>query len=241
MHSISCESATVEPLFMELVNEVCFENMIKERYATTPARASTATSLTVDEENIIRYACGFVGMKLHDRFIRQHGSKAAEFVECIDSMHVAGQASSFLDYTREWVDKVNRGGLFYVSDYAYNLFAAIEIAMQVGLTSHIQVSYQLSAEESKKRKKEIIEGVMGNDDVLFHWNNLAVDIINKQNSMELLGHIVQLWLTIRGFSISKAWMDKYKVQAQAETAKKSLRKELKKTEEKKKKRHDADD
>ena len=122
-----------------------------------------------------------------------------------------------------------------------NLFAAIEIAMQVGLTSHIKVSYQLSAEESKKRKKEIIEGVMGNDDVLFHWNNLAVDIINKQNSMELLGHIVQLWLTVRGFSISKAWMDKYKVQAQAETAKKSLRKELKKTEEKKKKRHDADD
>lgn len=114
LHSISCESATVEPLFIE----VCFENMIKERYATTPAKTSTATSLTVDEENIIRYACGFVGMKLHDRFIKQHGSKAAEFVECIDSMHVAGQASSFLDYTREWVDKVNRGGLFHVSDYA---------------------------------------------------------------------------------------------------------------------------
>jgi hypothetical protein len=55
------------------------------------------------------------------------------------------------------VDKVNRGGLFYVSDHAYSLFVAIEIAMQVGLTRHIQGSYQLAADESKKRKKEIIE------------------------------------------------------------------------------------
>ena len=47
-----------------------------------------------------------------------------------------------------------------------------------------------------------------------------------------------LWLTI---SISnKAWMDKNKRQAQAKTAKKSLRKELKKSEEKKK-RLDAED
>jgi hypothetical protein len=115
----------------------------------------------------------------------------------------------------------------------YSLFVAIEIAMQVGLTKHIQGSYQLSADESKKRKKEIIDGVMENDDVSFHWNNLAIDITNEQNSMELLRHVVQLWLTIRGFSISKAWMDKYKMKAQVETARKSLRIELKKSEEKK--------
>ena len=81
-------------------------------YIATPDKAITPTSMTIVEENIIRYACGFVGMKLHDRFIKQHGNKAAEFVECIDHMHVVGPASSFLDYTREWVDKVNRGGLF---------------------------------------------------------------------------------------------------------------------------------
>ena len=234
LHSISCSSATQEPLFMELVNEVYFENMVKKKYAATHCKAITSTSLTVDEENIIRYACGFVGKKLHDRFIKQHGRKAAEFVECIDSMHVAGEASSFLDYTREWVNKVNRGGLFYVSDCAYNLFVAIEIAMQVELTNHIHSSYKLSADESRKKKKEIIDGVMGNDDILFHWNTLAIDISNQQDSMELLGHIVELWMTIRGFSISKAWMDKYKRLAQAETAKKSLRKEMKK-------KHDAED
>ena len=99
---------------MELVNETYFENLIKHKYATSPVEAVTPPSLTKDEENIIRYACGYVGMKLHDRFIKQDGSKAAQFVECIDSMHVVGPASSFLDYTREWIDKVNRGGLFNV-------------------------------------------------------------------------------------------------------------------------------
>jgi hypothetical protein len=57
LHSVSCGCATEEPLFMELVNEVCFESMIKETYATIPDRTITATSLTIDEENIIRYAC----------------------------------------------------------------------------------------------------------------------------------------------------------------------------------------
>lgn len=150
LQNIGCSSALEEPLFMELVNETFLENM---RYATPPDETVTPPSLTRDEENIIRYACGYVGMKLHDRFIKQSGKKAAEFVECIDSMHVVGPASSFLDYTREWVDKVNRGGLFYVSDNAYNLFVAMEIAMQVSLTKHIKSSYKLSSAESRSRKK----------------------------------------------------------------------------------------
>ena len=35
---------------------------------------------------------------------------------------------SFLDYTKEWIHKVNRGGLFEVNNGAYMLLASIEIA-----------------------------------------------------------------------------------------------------------------
>ena len=69
---------------------------MKEKYVATPDKAITPTSMTIDEANIIRYACGFVGMKLHDCFIKQHGNKA---VECIDHMHVVGPALSFLGWT----------------------------------------------------------------------------------------------------------------------------------------------
>lgn len=236
LKSIKCASALEEPLFMELVNETFLEKFIKSKYATPPTVNETVKppSMTRDEENIIRYACGYVGMKLHDRFIKQHGSKAAEFVECIDTMHVTGPASSLLDYTREWVDKVNRGGLFYVSDNAYSLFVAIEITMQVSLTEHIHSSYKLSATESRAKKDSIIAAVMSSEDVLFHWYILAVDIQTEKDGMELLKHIVELWLTIRGFSISKSWMEEYKSYSHITTnGKKSLRKELKKADEQK--------
>ena len=52
----------------------------------------------------------------------------------------------------------------------------IEIAMQVGLTQHIHTSFMVSGEESRRKKRVMIARVMSNDDVLFHWNNLAIDI-----------------------------------------------------------------
>ena len=39
---------------------------------------------------------------------------------------------------------------------------------------------------------------------------LSVDIPEERNCLELLRHVVTLWLTIRGFSITKAWMEDYK-------------------------------
>ena len=91
--------------------------------------------------------------------------------------------------------------------------------MQVGLTQHIHTSFMVSGEESRRKKRVMIARVMSNDDVLFHWNNLAIDI--RAVIRGLLGHIIELWLTIRGFSISKAWMDKNKRQVQAKTTKKN--------------------
>ena len=80
---------------MELVNETLLERMIKSRYALTPPEvAARPPSLTRDEESIIRYACGYIGMKLHEKYIKQHGKKAAEFVECLDSMNAKGVSSS---------------------------------------------------------------------------------------------------------------------------------------------------
>ena len=100
-----------------------------------PVKSAT---LTKDEENILRYACGYVAMKLDQRFPKMTGDKAAQFVECLSNMQNEGSSSSLLDYTKEWVEKVNRGGLFDVSDEAYRLFVSIELAMRNKLTNHLQ-------------------------------------------------------------------------------------------------------
>ena len=215
---------------MELTNENLLCRMVKARCASTPQLEETSSppSLTAVEENIIRYVAGFVGMKLQNRYLSQDGEKAAEFVECLEYMSVQGRESSCIDYTREWIDKVNRGGLFCVSDEAYNLVVSIEISIQCALTKHLKSSHTLTMTESKSRKEGIIDAAVKNEDVLSYFSTFAVDISSNQDGLELLHNIVEMWLTIHGYAITKAWMEEYKSLNQTTTKKRSHRKELKK-------------
>ena len=202
--NIKCSHVTSEPLFMEIVNEVLFEKLIEAMFRAEPEESTQAEAapLTKDEENILRYACGYVGMKLYQRFIKMPGEKAAQFVECLSNMHSDGPTSSLLDYTKEWVERVNRGGLFDISDEAYRLFVSIEMAMRSKLTEHLKK--QKMTEDSREGKSATIDFVLNNDDIQFYWSMLSIDIEEEEHNSELLRHIIQLWLTIRGFSISKA-------------------------------------
>jgi len=97
---------------------------------------TASTYLSEDEQNIFRYACEYVGLKLYNQFVKQSGEKAASFVKCITIcvLHV-GPTSSFLEYTREWIDRVKRRGfLIQVMRHNYYMFVAIEVAMRDRLT-----------------------------------------------------------------------------------------------------------
>jgi len=88
----------------------------------------------------------------------------------------------------------------------------------------------LTAAESQGEKRAIIDHVLTNCDVQFHWCMLSVDIPDDKDGLELLRHVVELWLTIRGFGMSKEWMEKYKcISHTTSKGKKSLRKKLRKT------------
>ena len=227
LDDIGCALVMEDPLFMELTNESLMEYLVKKMYTTefVHHQPTLDSHLSKDEMNIIRYACGFVGMKLHHKFIKDHGAKAAAFVECIEQMRAVGPSSSLLEYTREWTDKVNRGGLFEVSDEAFRLFVSIEVAMRQKLESHLHSI----TENDRSGKDMIIQQVIDNCDVQFHWDMLSVDIPEEHNCLELLRHVVTLWLTIRGYSITKAWMEDYKSAVCTTTkGKKGLRKQMKK-------------
>ena len=104
-----------------MINESLLENLTKELYAVLQSeeRLSTCTvDLSKGEQNILRYVCGYVGMKRHKCFIKQPEQKAAAFVKCLDHMHaigVMGPTSAFVEYTKEWVDKVNREVMKYAT------------------------------------------------------------------------------------------------------------------------------
>ena len=228
---LGCGSVT-NILFTELINDVLMENLIHSIHVpagnnnTCTTESSSRVEITKDEESIIRYACGYVGMKLQKRFTKLKGERAAIFVDCLDQMCADGPSSSLFDYSREWIDRVNRGGLFDVSNDAYVLFYVIEEAMRERLTTHISKSGLLTPTKSAAEKERIIDFVVKDMDVQYRWDVISSDM-DEDMQLELLTHIVSLWLTIRGFSISKSWMEDYKVKEATNTKKKkSLRKEL---------------
>ena len=208
---LGCGSVT-NILFTELINDVLMENLIHSIHVPAGNNNSCTTEsfsrveITKDEESMIRYACGFV--------------------DCLDQMCADGPSSSLFDYSREWIDRVNRGGLFDVSNDAYVLFYVIEEAMRERLTTHISKSGLLTSTKSTAEKERIIDFVVKDSDVQYRWDVISSDM-DEDMQLELLTHIVSLWLTIRGFSISKSWMEDYKVKEATNTKKKkSFRKEL---------------
>ena len=68
---------------------------------------------------------------------------------------------------------------------------------------------------------------MDDDLVGEYWSVVADNINEKEDSDELLAWIVDMWVTMRGFSLTSHWMEVYK-QVKGKNLKKtkSLRQEL---------------
>ena len=172
-----------------------------------------------EEENAVRYASGYVAMKLRKEYLKQDTMKAATFVDCLSHMAVVREESNFYLYTSEWIKTVDRGGLFHLNDSSFHFFRAVELVTQKHLPQHLQCT-------SGSKKETFYSKIIEDEDVQFYWSMFAVNIESEESS-ELLRAIVQLWVTIRGFATTSAWMEDYKRASQKTTkAKKGLRKQL---------------
>ncbi len=183
--------------------------------------------MTPDEEAAVRYAAGFIAMKLKKQFIKKDSSKAGQFVECLSHMAIDGEGSSFFEYTQAWVKRVNRGGLFELSDTAYLFFKAVEVQTQNILPQRLKRS-------SAIEKEVVFEAIVSDENVQIFWEQLSVDIYEEEESQELLLEIVKLWVSVRGYSVASFWVEQYKIaNREALKKKKALRKELKEKTDKK--------
>ena len=56
------------------------------------------------------------------------GSKFDKFIECLGVMAVRSECNSenLFDYTKEWIDRVNRGGLFPLNDATYRFLCLLK-------------------------------------------------------------------------------------------------------------------
>ena len=62
--------------------------------------------------------------------------------------------------------------------------------------------------KSDNLRSQLISNILSDEDVLFHWSILAVNWDEEADA--LLRMIADQWVTVRGFSFTSAWMEKFK-------------------------------
>ena len=219
--ALGCPHIMTEPLVMQLTNQQVFEEMLTSMFKTHIVKEqpadNTPTELTVDEDNVLRYACGYEARKLHQNYLKQHGEEYVMFVECLTRMRanyiedsVPHQVTSFMEYTSQWVKIINRGGLYEVNDESFLLFKEIERVIQVRVRTHLEQGPTASPAAQLSGREEIVGVVKRDVNILFYWDIISNSIQDDESKAELLTAIVSLWLTIRGYSITSQWMEQYK-------------------------------
>ena len=214
-----------DPLLMQHCNTKVFEQIVKSNFSLPEAACNNSSQLTDDEENGLRYAAGFVIRSVRKKIAKAHHPYKSGMLAVLALLKEESDDSTgggdYLSYTKTWIEKVNRGGLFLISDDTHLLFQAMEYATRSCL------SLKPTIPHLNLDKEKAIKTILEDPDVEFHWSHLTGSH-EERVCTELIQRIIGQWLTIRGFSSAAAFMEDYK-HAQHVTlkAKKALRKELK--------------
>ena len=177
--------------------------------------SSVVKPLTADEHQVLRYVAGYVLVS-----IRKEYSKNSALVEWINQQTDVDDSprGSFIEFTKIWIEKVNRGGLFLVSDCVYELFHAMEQVLRQFLSR--------IPEKSHLDKEKAISAMIEDNKIQFYFSVLSCDI-DTETSQRVLEDMIRLWITTRGNSYASAIVEQYKPIKGALKRKKALRKDLK--------------
>ena len=195
-----------DPLLEQSIYQEVFEGLVQEYFsshASVPSTAHVATEITDDELNVMRYVSGYVGRSLLQKYEKKSNPA---YVACLSEMAVEGEGDDALSYTRKWFEKVDRGGLFPTNDKAFQLFVEIEKSVRTYLPQHITGSQS----DKGSYKKNVHDKILQNEEVQFHWTVISQDIDDPNEAQHLLKDIIELWVTIRGFSMVGSWLETYK-------------------------------
>ena len=105
----------------------------------------------------------------------------------------------------EWTDLVDRGGLWHLRETTFQLLCALEEEIRTHLDA-------LSSPNAAGLWTQFVERLIKSEDGQFYWcitmADFEVDDVEVHD--HLLMMIVELFVTIRGFSYASAWIEHYK-------------------------------
>ena len=195
-------NVTPTPIFYQHLTDVIYRELINSHFVGSSDDSTSAAMVTKHEAGALRYAAGYVCRHLHSKIeIGSHEFKE-ELVLCLMALVRSGSHEECGNY-KEWMRMIDRGRLC-IKESTYSLFLAIEEETRQCLKA---LSNQCS-----KCKQEIVKMILSNEDILFYWTIASADfeIDDEEVHDVLLKIIVELYVTMRGFSYASMWMEKYK-------------------------------
>ena len=192
-----------------------------------PDISNLADVLTVDkhEEQVLRYVAGYVPFALKKRFMKvKNNLNAITFLQCLKGMSVPGEGHSFLDYSKAWVEKQNRGGLFLVNDKVFIFFKTLEFQ-----TKQILNMKTLLILRNANVKDHLLQELLKQKQVQKQWAVLVQETLNQDLSGQLLHQFIVYWVKLRVNAFVRMYMEirkKQKKTACSKKGEKPLRKEL---------------
>ena len=137
---------------------LCMNNYLNNIYFWVEAQENSDRSehqemeLSKDELNALRYACGYVAVKLLKKYEKKKdlGKKSEQFEMCLGNMAVTGEETNLTAYTTEWFDKVNRGGLFPLNDETFTFLVAVEMVTR----KILPMQYNTKRQENIKQQRD---------------------------------------------------------------------------------------
>ena len=186
---------TPSPIFFQHVTHEIFKRLIKAEYPITETNTPIGNKqMTTEEENALRYVAGYVCRKITAKLESSSASNKDDLIQCVHDMRSdSGQEN----VGEDWVNAIDRGGLWHVTDLSYSLFYAVEEVIR----GHFTRSEAHSLTEDSK--VTVITTVEENEDVLFQWCMLTTSL-NDDDASVLLHKITELYVTVRGFSFASS-------------------------------------
>jgi len=207
------------PTLYQHLTTLIFNKEISKAAKVEAQSSGAMEPLTDNERNALRYTAGYVCRHLRKQLERCSHEMKEELVLCLMELTTKkDSAASNID--EEWTVRVDRGGLWYIKNTTYLLFVAIEEEVRKCLKQLLTGSVHRSA---------ILKKVIESENVQFYWLIAQADFAvgDDETYQLLLYRIVELYVTVRGFSYASNLMEEHKkTTAKGTQRAKALRREL---------------
>jgi hypothetical protein len=194
------------PILTQHLTTLMFRGMIDQQFplAESTGAEEELPSLSVQEENALRYAAGYVCRNLRKKLTRtSHPLKQELVLGIMDLLECQGDDDGD-ESSEAWLNSIDRGGLWYVSDETFMVFRSMEEVVRQHLR---KTSVHILA--SSVQRQALLSKIASDEDVRFHWCIVAADF-GEEEEKTLLDMIMDLWINIRGFSFVSGRIEQYK-------------------------------